>query len=151
MRETFGITVRLKKIVSRQSLSTEIMMPATMYHYNDSYSTICWFFFSRFLNMTDMTSRKHSRMSIIVSLPAGMACTSHASLAVPLSSNPTLTMLAAQLSAAAAVATWLELLLCALEIKKEHPIWLTELIFISSANTVFSVWEADIVNFCPYW
>ena len=79
-------------------------------------------FFSRFLNMTDMTSRKYSRMSIIVSLPAGTACTYHASLAVPLISNPTFITLAAQLSAAAAVATWLELLLCASEIKKEHPI-----------------------------
>ena len=46
--------------------------------------------FSRFLNMTDMTSRKYSRMStIVVSLPAGTACTYHASLAVPLISNPT--------------------------------------------------------------
>lgn len=80
-------------------------------------------FFSRFLSMTDMTLRKYSRMSIIVSLPAGMACAYHASLAVPPVSNPTLIMLVAQLSAAAAVVTWLELLLlCALEIKKEHPI-----------------------------
>jgi len=41
---------------------------------------------------------------------------------VPLISNPTLLTLAAQVSAAAAVATWLKLLLYALEIKKERPI-----------------------------
>lgn len=61
-------------------------------------------------------------MSVIVSLPAGTACTYHESLAVPLISNPTFITLAAQLSAAAAVVTWLELLLYASEIKKEHPL-----------------------------
>lgn len=79
-------------------------------------------FSSRFLNVTNMTSWRYSRMSMIVSLPAGTACTYRASLAVPLTSNPTLIALAAQLSAAAAVATGLELLLCALEIKKAHAI-----------------------------
>lgn len=133
-----------------QSLSTEIMMPATMYQYNDSSSSICWGF-PRFLDLTDMTSGNYSRMSVIVLLLSGTAWSYPASLAVPIVSSSSLIMLASQLSAAAAGATWLELLLCALKIKKEHPIWLTELISISSANTVFSVWEADIVNFCPFW
>lgn len=79
-------------------------------------------FSSRFLNVTNMASRKYSRMSMIVSLPAGTACTYHVSLAVPLTSNPTLTALAAQLSPAAAVATGLQLPLYALEVKKAHPI-----------------------------
>lgn len=130
-----------------QTLSTKIMMPETLYYYNDSNSIICWGF-PRFLSMTDMS---YSRMSVIVSLPSGTAWTYQTSLAVPIISSSSLITLASQLSAAAAGATWLELLLCALKIKKEHPIWLTELIPISSANTVFSVWEADIVNFCPYW
>lgn len=133
-----------------QSLSTEIMMPATMYQYNDSSSSICWGF-PRFLDLTDMTSGNYSRMSVIVLLLSGTAWSYPASLAVPIVSSSSLIMLASQLSAAAAGATWLELLLYALKIKKEHPIWLTELISISSANTVFSVWEADIVNFCPFW
>lgn len=133
-----------------QRLSIEIMNYATMYHYNDSNSIICCGF-PRFLSMIDMTSGNCSRMSVIVSLPSGTAWTYHARLAVPIVSRPSLITLASQLSAAAAGAAWLELLLCALKIKKEHPIWLTESISISSANTVFSVWEADIVNFCPYW
>lgn len=133
-----------------QTLPTEIILPAAMYHYHDSKSIVCWGF-PNFLSMTDMTSGNYSRMLVAVLLPSGAAWTYHARLAVPIISSPSLIMLASQLSAAAAGATWLELLLCALKIKKEHPIWLTELIPISSANTVFSVWEADIVNFCPYW